>query len=131
MIWIFHRGRLSHPPQVLADWLHMRRKRHADVTATVLTTFGRELHEAAAMGFTVDDCLAKCCARNWQGFEAAWLTRNTADRPSTSGESHAARPPGCKLSAAERVAQNVFNAQHHDAGDPGDAIPGEAVRLAG
>jgi len=81
-------------PQVLGDWLHLRRQRRAPVTPTVLEAFGRELHLAAAMGFTVDQCLAKCCTRNWQGFEAAWLERDIPTNSRTTGGSNASHHVG-------------------------------------
>lgn len=81
-------------PQVLGDWLHLRRQRRATVTPTVLESFGRELHLAAAMGFTVDQCLAKCCTRNWQGFEAAWLERDIPTNSRTTGGSNASHHVG-------------------------------------
>lgn len=81
-------------PQVLGDWLHLRRQRRAPVTPTVLEAFGRELHLAAAMGFTVDQCLAKCCTRNWQGFEATWLERDVPTNSRTTGGSNASHHVG-------------------------------------
>lgn len=72
-------------PQVLADWLHQRRTCRAAVTSTVLANFGRELHRAAAMGFSVDDCLSKCCTRGWRGFEATWLERDLPTNPRNPG----------------------------------------------
>ena len=80
--------------QVLIDWLHLRRKRGADVTPTVMKSFGKELHKAAAMGFTVDDCLTKCCARNWQGFEAWWLEKGTGPPERGANPNRTASHPG-------------------------------------
>lgn len=101
------------PPsaQVLADWLQLRRQRRAPVTPTVLASFGHELHQAAALGFTVDDCLRKCCNRNWQGFEAAWLEREltTTNRP--TGGTHAIR----RESPAERVLRHAIDGERADA----------------
>lgn len=88
-------------PQVLGDWLHLRRQRRAPVTPTVLASFGTELHLAAQMGFSVDDCLTKCCNRNWQGFEAAWLARDTPTNHRNAGANHAIVHPG----SADHVTQ--------------------------
>jgi len=60
-------------PQVLADWLSHRKAKRALVTATVLETFGRELHKAVAAGWTVDEALGEAMQRNWQGLNAEWL----------------------------------------------------------
>lgn len=88
-------------PQVLADWLHHRRTCRASVTPTVLANFGRELHRAAAMGFTVDDCLSKCCTRGWRGFEASWLERDLPTTTRNSGASHA----NPQLGSGDRIDQ--------------------------
>lgn len=63
--------------QVLADWLAMRKRLKADVSQTVVNSFGRELHLAAQAGFTVDDCLMECVTSNWRGFKAAWIKGRT------------------------------------------------------
>lgn len=106
-------------PQVLADWLHHRRTCRASVTPTVLANFGRELHRAAAMGFTVDDCLSKCCTRGWRGFEAAWLQRDLSTTTRNSGAIHASPQHG----SADRTEQleQQFYAQRGGGGDGGGA----------
>jgi uncharacterized protein YdaU (DUF1376 family) len=63
--------------QVLSDWLAMRKRLKADVSQTVINSFGRELHLAAQAGFTVDDCLMECVTSNWRGFKAAWIKGRT------------------------------------------------------
>jgi hypothetical protein len=76
-------------PQVLTDWLAMRKRQKADVSQTVINQFGKELVAAAAFGHSVDDCLSRCVARGWRGFEAAWL-RNGDSRagPGSGGKRH-------------------------------------------
>ncbi len=108
------------PPssQVLADWLQLRRQRRAPVTPTVLESFGAELHQAKAMGFSVDDCLKKCCNRNWQGFEAAWLERDAPNQSRTHGGTHAADH---NLSPGEKVRASI--ARRRDARSAGAAGP--------
>lgn len=98
-------------PQVLSDWLQLRRQRRAPVTPTVLESFGAELRLAAALGFTVDDCLRKCCNRNWQGFEASWLDRELLNTNRQSGANHAIR----RESPAERVLRNAIDGERADA----------------
>jgi hypothetical protein len=98
-------------PQVLSDWLQLRRQRRAPVTPTVLESFGAELHLAGDMGFTVDDCLRKCCNRNWQGFEAAWLERDQPNTNRQPGANHAIR----RESPAERVLRNAIDGERADA----------------
>lgn len=98
-------------PQRLADWLALRRQRRAPVTPTVLESFGAELHAAALLGFSVDDCLKKCCNRNWQGFEAAWLEREAQNTNRTTGATHGNH----RQSAADRVRTNAINGELADA----------------
>lgn len=76
-------------PQVMTDWLAMRKRQKADVSQTVINLFAKELVAAAADGYSVDACLSKCVARGWRGFEAAWL-RNGDSRagPVASGKRH-------------------------------------------
>ncbi|MDK2594410.1 helix-turn-helix domain-containing protein [Pseudoalteromonas obscura] len=62
-------------PQVLNDWLAMRKRKKADVTQTVINRFADELKIAATHGVSVDDCLAECVVRNWQGFKFEWMNR--------------------------------------------------------
>lgn len=59
--------------QTIADWLALRSKKRAPVTATVLDIL---LRESAAAGMTLDATLALCCVRGWTGFEAAWVLKD-------------------------------------------------------
>jgi hypothetical protein len=61
--------------QVLADWLQHRKKRKAEVTATVVADLRKQ---AALAGLSVEDAMLTACRRGWTGFEAAWVT--SADR---------------------------------------------------
>lgn len=63
-------------PQVLADWLTHRKRRKADVTATVVADLRKQ---AALAGLSVDDAMRTAIRRGWTGFEAAWV--GAADRP--------------------------------------------------
>jgi hypothetical protein len=65
-------------PQVLTDWLAMRRRLRANVSQTVISRFGRELQLAVDNGFSVDDCLAECITSNWKGFKFSWLKNREA-----------------------------------------------------
>ncbi|MES2148613.1 MAG: hypothetical protein V4508_02360 [Pseudomonadota bacterium] len=59
--------------QTIADWLALRAKKRAPVTATVL---GRLQREAETAGMSLDATLALCCVRGWTGFEAAWVQKD-------------------------------------------------------
>ncbi len=61
-------------PQIAADWLALRKKKKAPVTATVINSFRKN---AAAAGMTLDDVLALCCANGWQGFDPSWVQRTS------------------------------------------------------
>jgi uncharacterized protein YdaU (DUF1376 family) len=63
--------------QVMSDWLAMRKRLKADVSQTVINSFGRELQLAVQSGFSVDDCLMECVTSNWRGFKAAWIKGRT------------------------------------------------------
>lgn len=56
--------------QVLTDWLAFRKKRKADVTATVVAELRRQ---AGLAGLTVEQAMRTCCSRGWTGFEADWV----------------------------------------------------------
>ena len=67
--------------QVMADWVAARKAKRAPISQTVINQFGNELHKAAALGYSVDQCLAECITSGWQGFKAAWI----ANRNNTGG----------------------------------------------
>ena len=71
-------------PQVLADWLTHRKRRKADVTATVVADLRKQ---AALAGLSVGEAMQTAIRRGWTGFEAAWVVGG--DRP--AAEAHAAR----------------------------------------
>ena len=88
-------------PKVLADWLAVRKRKRADVSETVIDAMGKQLHLAAAMGWSVDDCLTECVLRNWQGLKAEWLQPKLRKAPDATS------PPNRKLSAVEQVEQAI------------------------
>lgn len=57
-------------PQVWADWLELRKKKRAPVTATVIEEAKKE---AAKAGMTLEGFLRVWCRRGSQGLEASWL----------------------------------------------------------
>lgn len=57
-------------PQVWADWLELRRKKRAPVTATVLDEARKEASKA---GMPLEGFLRVWCARGSQGLQAEWL----------------------------------------------------------
>jgi hypothetical protein len=58
---------------VLEEWLKQRKRHKASVSKLVLKRIGKQLHLAADMGYTVDDCLLMCLEKGWRGFEANWM----------------------------------------------------------
>lgn len=59
--------------QTLADWKSMRKRIKADVSQTVVNSFGKEFHKARSFGYSVDQCLTEAITRNWRGFKTEWL----------------------------------------------------------
>lgn len=66
-------------PQVAADFLALRAKKRAPVTATALAGLERE---ADAAGMTLNAALRTSVERGWQGFKAEWI-RNEGGRLSS------------------------------------------------
>jgi hypothetical protein len=77
----------SHPKpddvsqQVWDDWLELRRKKSAPVTATVLA---EARTEAVKAGLAFERFLAIWCARGSQGLQADWLRPHERGSPSTT-----------------------------------------------
>lgn len=59
--------------QTLTDWKTMRKRIKADVSQTVINSFGKEFHKAKSFGYTVEQCLSEAITRNWRGFKTEWL----------------------------------------------------------
>jgi hypothetical protein len=55
------------------DYLEIRKAKRAPVSATALAIVERE---AVKAGWSLNDALAECVARGWQGFKAEWVTKN-------------------------------------------------------
>jgi len=60
-------------PQVVADFLAIRKAKKAPLTPTALDGIRRE---AATVGLTLESALRTCCERGWQGFKAEWVKGN-------------------------------------------------------
>lgn len=105
--------------QVLADWLALRKRKRADVSATVIREMGKQLHLAQAKGYSVDDALGQCVMRGWQGLKADWLDDNRGSHET------ATRIGNRKLSAVERVEAAV--AERRRERQRAEPIQGEIV----
>jgi len=55
--------------QVIADFLKLRKRKKAEVTATAINGIRREAGKA---GLTLESALRLCCERGWSGFSADW-----------------------------------------------------------
>jgi hypothetical protein len=64
-------------PQLLDDWIKVRKSKRAAITQTAIKTIGRELQKAADMGFSVETALSIAVSSGWQGFKADWLKDKT------------------------------------------------------
>lgn len=69
-------------PQVASDFIALRHKLRAPITATAVAGIRRE---AAKAGLTLNSALAMCCERSWRGFKAEWVTRDGAQLAATPG----------------------------------------------
>lgn len=79
-------------PQVAADFLALRAKKRAPVTATALAGLERE---AATAGMTLNAALRTSAERGWQGFKAEWV------RPDSGGNGMAGSSAGAAANAAQ------------------------------
>lgn len=72
--------RIEKPPQVdeqvWTDFIKLRQAKRAPLTQTALNRIAGEVDKVRRHGFTLNDALAMCCERGWQGFKAEWLERN-------------------------------------------------------
>ena len=75
--------------QILKDWLASRKKSGATHSQTAISSMGKQLHKAVAMGYTVDQCGEEAVTRGWRGFKAEWM--NSANTPAIGNQ-----PPGGK-----------------------------------
>ncbi len=55
---------------VWRDFCLLRSKKRAAITETAILAIQRE---AEGIGWTLDEALAECSARGWQGFKAKWV----------------------------------------------------------
>lgn len=62
-------------PQVWQDFVAMRKAKRAPVTETALAKI---TSQAATAGWPLNDALAECVARGWQGFKAEWVAHRDA-----------------------------------------------------
>lgn len=73
--------------QVWEDWLQLRKKKSAPVTATVLS---EAIAEAAKAGLPLERFLSVWCARGSQGLQAEWLKPHERAGPSNNAHKYAA-----------------------------------------
>jgi hypothetical protein len=99
--------------QVMADWVAARKAKRAPISQTVIGQFGNELHKAAALGYSVDQCLAECITSGWQGFKAAWI----ANRNKTGGTNGQSGRPDRESVSARAVREAAEFIADLDAAD--------------
>jgi uncharacterized protein YdaU (DUF1376 family) len=97
-----------------------------------VTSQDPRLIEAAEQGITAAEVIE--LAAMYPDKPAAYLLKAAASQRANraTGDTHAAQPPGRRLSAVERVNRNVQAARERDAADAtsSGAIEGEALRIA-
>jgi hypothetical protein len=63
--------------QVISDFKALRKQKKAPITKTAMD---RIASEAQKSGMSLEGALRMCCSRGWQGFQADWVERRSADR---------------------------------------------------
>jgi len=69
--------------QVWDDFKSFRESKRAKITQTVINQFGKELAELSRFGVGVDESLAICQLRGWQGIKCEWVLNHV--QSGTSG----------------------------------------------
>lgn len=85
------------PPELVDDFVKLRKAKRASVTQTAIDGIRREANKAR---YTMEQAIRTCCERGWQGFKAEWVTGNNRNN---NGSNHA-QP---KLAPAERIAVGI------------------------
>ncbi|CAL1778216.1 replication initiation protein [Acinetobacter phage vB_AbaS_Silvergun] len=85
------------PPELVDDFVKLRKAKRASVTQTAVDGIRREANKA---GYTMEQAIRTCCERGWQGFKAEWVAGNNQQN---NGSNHA-QP---KLTPSERIAVNI------------------------
>jgi hypothetical protein len=67
-------------PQILADYLKVRKAKKAGEFTE--TSFKEIKKEALKAGLNINEALAYCCKRSWQGFEAGWYLKENPKKQS-------------------------------------------------
>ena len=95
-------------PQVWADWLELRKKKRAPVTATVIKGAQDEAHKA---GMPLEAFLAVWCRRGSQGLEADWLKPEERGQWSRGGRNS---QPMTSTEERNRAAKALLGIQDFD-----------------
>lgn len=82
--------------QVWKDFVAMRRSKRAPISETALAGIKREADKA---GWSLNDALAECAARGWQGFNSTWVQDNRNDRQRTPFAKPTTREIGERVAA--------------------------------
>ena len=113
--------------QIFNDWVAMRKKKRADLSQTVLDTFGGEFRLAVNAGYSVNDCLRTAIASSWTGFKFSWMQKQNS-RGSQNGNTSQPKP-----SLIDRFITNNygpgsgFENGHGSMGGDDSVIRGEVV----
>lgn len=88
--------------QTLSDWIAMRKRLKAEVSQTVINRLTTELTKAVNAGYTVDQCIAECCLRNWRGFQLEWI-HNAGVKPYGNQTSYSSGNAGRNENPTARI----------------------------
>lgn len=70
-------------PQIVSDWLKVRKEKKAAPTETGIKAMRME---AAKAGLSMQEVLTLCCKNGWAGFKASWDWKDAAPIKLTSSE---------------------------------------------
>ncbi|WP_312537679.1 replication protein [Stutzerimonas nitrititolerans] len=63
----------SIPDQLLQDWIALRNKKRAALSATVWTALNAELDKCVAAGIAAETAMTEALVAGWQGFKVDWI----------------------------------------------------------
>ena len=115
---------VSSPPDVSestwSDFLALRKAKNAPISETALSGIRREAEKA---GWSMQNALAECCERGWQGFKAEWVKKgNVNSFPATGND------PLVDIILARKAREDAKKALNPPPNSPPSAIPSQGER---
>ena len=118
-------------PELLKDWMAMRKRVKASVSQSAINTIGKQLTIAVSAGFTVDQCISEAETRSWKGFKSEWMKNAENNSNSRAGKKADINEyiDSQARSASTRLSGNTVQEVHSDnAAEVGEPVPHSAGR---